>query len=61
MRARTSKKEKKRLVLISLTIITLLIVLVGSVFNDWRQILKNRQTEADLTKKYENLLDEAAK
>ena len=61
MRARTSKKEKKRLVLISLTIITLLIVLVGSVFNDWRQILKNRQTEADLTKKYENLLDEEEK
>ena len=53
----TSKKEKKRLIIISLTIIALLILLVGSVYSDWVQILKNKKMVNDLTKQYENLLD----
>lgn len=57
MRARTSKKEKKRLFLITIAIITLLSVLVGSVYSDWKQILKNRRTEVELTQKYEELLE----
>ena len=58
---RTSKKEKKRLILISIAIISLLVVLVGSVYGDWQQILKNRQIEVELTKKYESLLDNEEK
>ncbi len=59
--AKASKKEKKRLVFISLTIMILLVVLVGSVYNDWKQILKNRRLEAELTRQYQNLLDNEEK
>lgn len=55
---KTSKKERKRLFLISIAIIILLVFLVGSVYNDWKQILKNRRDEVELTKKYEELLDD---
>lgn len=61
MKTKTSKKEKKRLFLISITIITLLIVLVGSVYNDWTQILKNRKSEVELSQKYDSLLEEELK
>ncbi len=61
MRARTSKKEKKRLFLITIAIITLLIVLVGSVYSDWKLILKNRRTEVELTQRYEELLENEVK
>ena len=53
MHTKTSKKERKRLFVISLAIISLLIVLVGSVYNDWQQILRNRKMESELTLKYE--------
>ena len=56
MKAKKSKKERKRLFLITTTILTLLVVLVGSVYNDWKQILKNRKAEVELTSEYENLL-----
>lgn len=58
---KTSKKERKRLLLISITIAGLLIVLVGSVYSDWKQILQNRRTEVELTKKYEMLLEDEIK
>lgn len=58
MRARTSKKERKRLFLITITIISLLVVLVGSVYSDWKQILKNRKIEIELSQKYEKLLED---
>ena len=61
MRYKTSKKEKKRLFLISTAITALLVILVGSIYGDWKQILKNRQAEVELTKKYENLLDSEEK
>lgn len=61
MRARTSKKEKKRLFLITIAIITLLMVLVGSVYSDWKLILKNRRTEVELTQRYEELLENEVK
>jgi len=56
MRAKTSKKERKRLFLITTAIITLLVFLVGSVYSDWQQILKNRRDEVELSLKYEQLL-----
>lgn len=58
---KTSKKERKRLFIISLAIITLLCFLVGSVYKDWQQILFNRKEEIELTKKYEQLLDNEVK
>ena len=58
---KTSKKERKRLFLISIAIILLLCLLVGSVYNDWKQILKNRKTENELTLRYEKLLDDEEK
>ena len=61
MRAKTSKKERKRLFLITITIILLLVVLVGSVYKDWKLILNNNKIEAELTQKYEALLNDEIK
>lgn len=58
MRAKTSKKERKRLFLITTTIIMLLVFLVGSVYSDWQQILRNRKSEVELSIKYEQLLED---
>jgi len=58
---KTSKKEKKRLFLISIAIIILLVFLVGSVYSDWKQILENRKSEVELTQKYESLLENEIK
>lgn len=56
-----TKKEKKRLFLITITIILLLVVLVGSVYKDWQQIMQNRKLENELNLKYQSLLDEEEK
>ena len=61
MRSKTSKKERKRLFLISSTIIILLALLIASVYGDWKQILKNRQEEIELSQTYEYLLDNEEK
>ena len=61
MHNKTSKKEKKRLFLITTTILLLLFFLVVSVYSDWKQILKNRREEVELTQKYEQLLDNEIK
>ncbi len=61
MRTKKSKKEKKRLFLISITIIGLLSLLVATVYNDWKEILNNRKLESELSKQYSDLLDEEAK
>ena len=61
MHTKKTKKEKKRLFLISITIITLLSILVGSVYSDWKKILANRKLEVELTAKYNLLLDEETK
>jgi len=61
MQKKTSKKEKKRLFLISIAITILLVFLVGSVYSDWQQILKNRKAEVELSLKYEQLLENEVK
>ncbi len=58
MHTKKSKKEKKRLFLITIMGITLLSLLIGSVYKDWQQILENRRLEVELTKKYDELLDD---
>lgn len=58
IKGKTSKKEKKRLIIITFSIIGLLTLLVLSVYSDWQLILQNRKEEKELTEKYEFLLDE---
>ena len=56
-----TKKEKKRLVLITFCIIGLLITLVSSVFKDWQEILDNNSQIKALTDEYNTLLSEEEK
>lgn len=58
MKTKKSKKEKKRLFLISVTIIGLLTLLVSSVYKDWTKILNNKSKEIALASEYESLLEE---
>ncbi len=52
-----SKKERKRLFLILVTILSLLGFLVGSVYNDWQNILENRKLARELDKEYTLLVE----
>lgn len=56
-----TKKEKKRLFVISTIIILLIISLVNSVAQDWLQILDNNNKYEQLTKEYNALLSEEEK
>lgn len=58
MKKKKSKKEKKRLFLITITIIGLLSFLISSVYKDWTKILDNKSREVALNTEYENLLEE---
>ena len=58
MTKRKTRKEKKRLVFISLTTILLLISLVGTLYNDFIQIMNNKKQASVLTSEYQKLLDE---
>lgn len=61
MTKKASKKEKKRLIFISFAIILLLTFLVGSVYSDWQEILKNKKLERELANEYELLLNDEIK
>ncbi len=56
-----TKKEKKRLFVISAVIILLIISLVSSVAGDWTKIMENKSKITSLNKKYNNLLGEEEK
>ena len=58
---RKTKKEKKRLIAISLIIVGLIASLDSSVSKDWVSILANKKEIAELSNKYENLLSEEEK
>lgn len=58
---KSTRKQKRRLIFISLTIILLLVYLVSSVSKDIAQIYKNRKEVANLTTQYESLLDSQKK
>ena len=53
-----SKKEKKRLVFITFSILGTILLLVSSVYADWKQIMTNNSKIVVLTEKYQALLDE---
>ena len=56
-----TKKEKKRLFVISAVIILLIISLVSSVAGDWTKIMENKSKITSLNRKYNNLLSEEEK
>ena len=53
-----TKKEKKRLFIISSLVILLIISLISSVSTDWATILENKQKIGQLSKEYDDLLTE---
>ena len=63
MKRKKSKKERKRLFLITTAICLLMAFLVSSVYKDWIKILNNKSKvihsdEIALNNKYEELLEE---
>jgi len=60
MSGRKSKKERRRLIMISFLIISLSAFLIKSVFSDWVQILNNNSQIHALNNKKKSLLDEEA-
>jgi len=58
MNRKVSKKDKRRLVLISFVLVFLIVTLVSSVFSDWMQILDNKKQVVYLNDTYSNLLEE---
>ncbi len=60
MEKRKSKKEKRRIIMISFLVISLSAFLVKSVFSDWVQILNNNRQIHLLNDQKKVLLDEEA-
>ena len=56
-----TNKEKKRLIIISLTMIVLLFYLGFNVYSDFNKIKANKTTTNQLKAEYESLLDEEKK
>ena len=56
-----TKKEKKRLFVISAVIILLIVSLVSSVAGDWTKIMENKSKITSLNKQYNDLLSEEEK
>ncbi len=56
-----TRKEKKRLILITLVIIGLIGSLFSSVSRDWVEILQNNKKADELAAKYDDLLKEEEK
>jgi len=56
-----TKKEKKRLIFISFTIVALLICLVASLYTDFMTVMNNKKQTAFLNEEYKNLLEENEK
>ena len=56
-----TKKEKKRLFVISVVIILLVVSLVSSVAGDWTKIMENKSKITSLNKQYNDLLREEEK
>lgn len=56
-----TKKEKLRLFLIPTITITLLILLISSIYKDWGTIFKNNRETKELSMKYDKLLSEEEK
>ena len=58
MERRKSKKEKRRILMISFLVVALSAFLVKSVFSDWMQIMRNNKQIHALNDQKKVLLDE---
>ena len=58
MKKRVSSKVKRRLCLLSCVLLLLLGTFVGSIFQDWVQIVQNKSLLAELNVQYNDLLDQ---
>lgn len=58
IRLKKTKKEKKRLFVISSIIVLLIISLVSSVAGEWTKVMENKSKITSLTKEYNELLSE---
>lgn len=58
MNKKVSKKDKRRLIAISVLLIVLVTTLVSSVFSDWMEILDNKKQVKVLSETYSQLMDE---
>lgn len=56
-----TRKERKRLFIISVTILLMIASLINSVAKDWTKILDNNNKIKTLTKEYSELLSEEEK
>lgn len=56
-----TKREKKRLMAISIVIVALLISLVNSVAKDWVKVMENKSQIEELSAEYDNLLNDEEK
>lgn len=56
-----TKKEKKRLFVISSMIVILMVMLVRTVASDWQEIMDNNHQIKHLTEEYNSLLSEEKK
>lgn len=61
MKNKKTKKERKRLIFISFTILVLIFFLVFSVSGDFKKIMNNKNSKVELTLEYEKLLDDEKK
>lgn len=58
MKRRVSTKAKRRLCALSCLLVLVISFFVGTIFQDWVQIVSNKQQYATLNSKYEKLLAE---
>ncbi len=58
MKKRVSSKVKRRLCLLSCVLILMISVFIGTIFQDWVQIMQNKSMLADLNSQYNELLDQ---
>lgn len=59
MKRRVSTKAKRRLCALSCLLVLVISFFVGTIFQDWVQIVSNKQQLATLNTKYNELLSEA--
>lgn len=58
MKRRVTKKDKRRIMLISILLIGCIGILINSVYKDWVVIFQNQKETIALNNKYEALLQE---
>lgn len=58
MKRRVTKKDKRRIMLISILLIGCISILVKSVYQDWIIIFQNQKQTISLNERYESLLQE---